>query len=78
MSTHRPCKKCGEPIHFVPTPQGKLMPCELNIVTIITTNGRIEQGYIPHWDKCPGADEVRKEVVESHRSHATNQLHIQF
>ena len=51
MSTHRPCKKCGEPIHFVPTSTGKLMPCELNIVTIITTNGIVSQGYIPHWDK---------------------------
>ena len=78
MSTPRPCKKCGESIHFVPTTQGKLMPCEVNIITIITIEGELKQGYIPHWDKCPGADEVRKEITQSIRSHVTNQLHLPF
>ena len=74
----RACQKCGENIHFITTRAGKLMPCELNIVTIITPDGVVQQGYIPHWDKCPGADEVRKKVIDSHRSHATNQLHLKF
>ena len=74
----RPCNKCGKTIHFIKTTHGKQMPCEMGIVTVITPTGKLEQGYIPHWDKCPGADEVRKEIVEAHRSHATNQLHLPF
>ena len=72
----RPCKLCGDPIHFIKTTAGNQMPCEPRIITIITESEKIREGYIPHWDKCPGADEVRKKVSADQRSHATNQLHL--
>lgn len=57
MSTFHtiPCKACKRPIHFIRTPKGKLMPCEVESFvvapdgvgrqeTFITENGEVRKG----------------------------------
>lgn len=55
-----PCKSCGEPIHFVETRKGRLMPCNQKKVTVITVTGDVVSGWEAHWATCPQADKFRK------------------
>jgi len=70
------CKKCGEPINWITTQNGKKMPTNPGAVTICTAEGKVVSGFIPHWDTCPHADDFREQVKPSERSQATNQLHL--
>lgn len=53
------CKSCGAPITFQSTANGKLMPVEPGVVSILTREGDIVKGFIPHWLHCPHADKHR-------------------
>lgn len=55
-----PCEACREPIHFVETRNGRLMPCNQNKVTVITVLGDVVSGWEAHWSTCPEADRFRK------------------
>lgn len=70
------CKKCGEPINWIITPAGKKMPTNPGAVTVCTPEGKVVQGFVPHWDPCPYADESREKVKSEQRSQATNPLHL--
>ena len=54
------CKKCGADIRFIRTKNGKNMPVDDKLVTIITEQGKIFKGYVPHFVTCPYANEFRK------------------
>lgn len=39
------------------------MPCDPQLVTIVTGIGATYKGYIPHWSTCPKADEFRAKEI---------------
>jgi hypothetical protein len=54
------CRGCGVYIEWVKTKSGKNMPVDPELVTIITKEGEVVRGYIPHWSTCPEANKFRK------------------
>lgn len=56
------CRFCDEEVEFVHMQSGSLMPVVAkSIRTVVTNDGRVVRGRIPHWESCPGADKARKE-----------------
>lgn len=55
------CRSCGADIKFIKTVKGKAMPVEVKQIWILTEDGELVKGYLPHWSNCPGANEHRKE-----------------
>ena len=54
------CKKCKAKIRWIKTKNQKWMPVDFKEITVITLEGEIVKGYLPHWASCPNADEFRK------------------
>lgn len=54
------CKGCGSAIIWIKTKNGKSMPVDLKEISIMTIDGRMEAGFIPHWATCPKAKEFKK------------------
>ena len=54
------CNSCDMIIQFQMTENGKYMPVEPGLKTVLTREGKTEQGFTPHHINCPGADENRK------------------
>jgi len=52
----RPCKKCGRPIGFVETPDGKKMPVDVTPIRVYMPDGfggaDLRYGYSSHFDSC--------------------------
>ncbi|MBR2507221.1 MAG: hypothetical protein IKB70_10075 [Bacilli bacterium] len=59
------CKGCGADIIWIETKNNKRMPCDIKETTVITIDGRVVEGYIPHWITCPKANEFRRKSDES-------------
>ena len=57
------CKLCGVYIEWIKTKSGKNMPVDPTPATIITEDGRVYKGFVPHWVSCPNADEFRTKRV---------------
>lgn len=55
------CKKCKAEIRWIKTEKGKWMPVDPKEITLISIEGKIIKGYMPHWATCPNADYFRKE-----------------
>jgi hypothetical protein len=54
------CKKCGVYIEWIKTENGKLMPVDPELKTIVTKEGKTVRGYITHWSTCPNVNEFKK------------------
>ena len=54
------CRGCGIYIEWIKTKAGKDMPVDPEGATIITEDGEVKKGFIPHWVTCPKADNFRK------------------
>lgn len=54
------CKKCKAKIRWLKTKNGKWMPVDIDLITIITMSGETIKGYIPHWATCSSPDYFRK------------------
>jgi hypothetical protein len=54
------CLRCRAPIYFIKMKSGRFMPVNEEILTIVTDDGRMETGRIPHWATCEFANEFRK------------------
>lgn len=56
------CDACKRPIQWMRTRAGKAMAVdeEPAVVTIVTKDGRVERGRIPHWVTCTSPDAFRK------------------
>ena len=55
------CKKCGRYIEFITMKKsGKSMPVAPNALSVITDEGEVKKGYLPHWAECEYADDFRK------------------
>jgi len=53
------CRGCGIYIEWIKTKAGKNMPVDPAGVTIITKDGEVKKGFIPHWATCPKASSFR-------------------
>lgn len=49
------CQGCRATIQFIKTPAGAQMPCGTRRVSVVTPEGRVVQGFTPHWAECPAA-----------------------
>lgn len=54
------CSGCGVYIEWVKMKSGKMMPCDPAPVTIVTSDGKVETGFISHFATCPKANQLRK------------------
>lgn len=55
------CKKCGRYIEFIKMKKsGKFMPVSPRALSVITEQGEVIKGYLPHWSECEFADDFRK------------------
>ena len=54
------CKKCKAKIRWIRTKKLEWMPVDFKLITIITLEGEIVKGFIPHWATCKFADDFRK------------------
>lgn len=54
------CRKCNTDIKFIKTEKGKNMPVDSRLVTIVTEDGKVVKGYIPHWATCSDPDYFRR------------------
>jgi len=58
------CKGCGAAIKFLRSENGKATPVNAEETTIMTSDGRIIKGHIPHHITCQKAEEFRKGKAE--------------
>ena len=54
------CKGCGEEIEWIETTEGKRMPVNPGKVVVVTQDGKVVTGQVPHWATCPRAEDFRK------------------
>lgn len=55
------CRSCQADIHWIKSKKtGKPIPCDPEILRIITEDGRVEIGFRVHFATCPQAKEWRK------------------
>jgi hypothetical protein len=59
-SAVNPCKACGAPILFITTVNKKQMPVEAKPIQIITDDGEMISGYLPHWGNCKDPKRFKK------------------
>lgn len=52
----RTCSSCGAELHWLITPAGKFMPCDPAVVRVVTEEGQLVAGRIPHLVTCPNAE----------------------
>jgi len=57
------CKGCGKEIVWIKTKAGKIMPCNTEKTTIVTTSGETIVGHTPHWADCPNYKDFKKEKL---------------
>ena len=59
------CKGCGKIIHWQKMPSGANMPLEVEVITVITEDGKTVRGKITHWSTCPQAKKFKKVSAET-------------
>lgn len=55
----RPCRACGKLLVFIRTPAGRLMPCEAEVIAVVTEAGEVVRGRVSHFARCPKAADFR-------------------
>lgn len=68
MSSRRPCKACGTPLHFVRTMEGKLMPLDEKAPVFVIHEDaegepiavRKHEAWVSHFATCPKAGDFSK------------------
>ena len=54
------CKGCNADIIWIKTKNDKIMPCNAEKTTIVTTQGETIIGHVPHWVKCPKSQNFKE------------------
>lgn len=54
------CKGCNADIIWIKTTNDKIMPCNAEKTTIVTTQGEIIIGHVPHWVTCPKSQNFKE------------------
>ena len=60
------CKGCGRPIVWVNTKNGRAMMCDDVKLTVVTDDGEVVTGRVPHWATCPAADKFKSGYETKH------------
>lgn len=60
------CKWCGRPIVWVNTKNGRAMMCDDVKQTVVTDDGEVVSGRVPHWVTCPAADKFKRGYETKH------------
>ena len=55
----KPCRGCGKGIIWLISAKGRPTPVDPGLVTIMTQDGDVHQGRIPHHITCPEADKFK-------------------
>jgi hypothetical protein len=55
------CRGCGVYIEWILTPAGKNMPVDPAEITLVTAEGKIVKGFMPHWATCPQAQDFKRD-----------------
>lgn len=55
----RACRGCGQPIVWLVSAKGRPTPADPALVTVMTEDGEVHKGRIPHHITCPQADQFR-------------------
>ena len=58
------CKGCGAEIEWIETTEGKRIPVNLGKVVVLSQDGKVVTGQVPHWATCPRAADFRKKGTE--------------
>lgn len=59
------CNGCRAAIVWLKTEAGKNMPCQAKKISVVTEEGKVVQGYEPHWGYCPEREKFRGGKSES-------------
>ena len=59
MANKTTCRGCGAEIIFMKSQNGKPVPCNPKLETIVTVQGNVIKGYITHFATCPNASQFR-------------------
>lgn len=51
------CRSCQAEIFWIQTEAGRMMPCDPQVLTVITEEGRSVKGRITHFATCPQSKE---------------------
>ena len=54
------CKGCNADIIWIKTKNDKIMPCNAEKITIVTTQGETIIGHVPHWVTCPKSQNFKE------------------
>lgn len=54
------CKSCQKEIVWIKMDSSKAMPCDPERMAVVTDEGKMVRGRVPHWGTCPNANEFRK------------------
>lgn len=54
------CKGCNVDIIWIKTKNDKIMPCNAEKTTIVTTQGETIIGHVPHWVTCPRSQNFKE------------------
>lgn len=54
------CTSCKAPIVWVRTANGRSMPCDPEVLAVVTDTGEIARGRQSHFASCPNADRHRR------------------
>ncbi|MDI6872127.1 MAG: hypothetical protein QME79_12445 [Bacillota bacterium] len=58
------CKGCGKQIEWIETPAGRRMPVDPGRVVVVTDEGQVVTGRLPHWASCPARDQFKRKERE--------------
>lgn len=56
------CKGCNADIIWIKTKNDKIMPCNAEKTTIVTTQGETIIGHVPHWATCSKSQNFKKKA----------------
>jgi hypothetical protein len=54
------CRGCAAEIYFLKTESGADMPVDRKRASVVTLDGRVVQGYPPHWGSCPARQQFKR------------------
>lgn len=54
------CKGCNKVIKWIKMESGKNMPVDTKLITVVTIDGKVVRGYIPHWSTCEKYKQFKK------------------
>ncbi len=55
------CRSCNAPMFWIKSATtGKNIPCDVEVIRVVTEAGDVVSGYASHFSSCPNAAQHRK------------------